>query len=75
MDKNEFLIRLGKRIRFLRKQKNYSLFDLADKTSKDYNSISRVERGEINPSAYFLWEISQGLDVKIDELLKIENIV
>lgn len=70
MNKDEFLNKLGKRIRFLRKKNNYSLFDLSDKTQKDYNSLSRVERGEVNPSAYFLFELAKGLNIEMDEFFK-----
>jgi len=71
MKKNkEYFIKLGKRIRQLRLAKKLTQADLAAKIGKDYQSIQRVERGDINPSIFYLQEIANGLEVDISELFE-----
>lgn len=73
MDKNdEFVKKLGNRIRVLRKQKELSLTEFAHKIGKDYQSVQRLELGKVNPSVGYLREIAQGLDTSVDALLKEE---
>ena len=70
MDKQEFLTELGKRIIKLRQQKGWSQAELARNCDKEKQSIERLENGKINPSAYYLKEIANGLGVELSELLK-----
>jgi putative transcriptional regulator len=43
---------------------------LANSIGKDQQSIQRLEAGKINPSFYYLFEISKGLEIELDELTK-----
>ena len=69
MDKSDFLIKLGKRVIKLREQKGWTQAELARNCDKERQSIERLENGKINPSAYYLYEISEGLGISINELL------
>lgn len=69
MKKEELLKKLGLRIRELRIQKKYSQKELAHIVGKDQQSIQRLEAGNINPSYYYLFEISKGLDVNLSDLV------
>ena len=71
MEKKEFLNKLGKRIVMLREKKDWSQSELSRNCDKDRQSIERLEKGKINPSAYYLKEIADGLGIEISELLKI----
>ncbi len=70
MDKKEFLKKLGKNIIRLRMQKGWSQSELSRNCDKDRQSIERLESGKINPSAFYLKEIADGLGTTPDELLK-----
>lgn len=70
MEKSDFLKRLGKNIIKLREQKGWSQSELSRNCDKDRQSIERLENGKINPSAFYLKEIADGLGVPINELLK-----
>jgi putative transcriptional regulator len=70
MDKETFLIKLGNRIRELRKEKDVTQIQLAHAIGKDQQSIQRLEAGKINPSAYYLHEIATGLNVRLEELFR-----
>ena len=37
--------------------------------NKDQQSLQRVESGNISPSLYYLFELAEGLDVSILELM------
>lgn len=70
LGKKEFLIKLGKRIIKLREKKGWSQSELSRNCYKDRQSIERLENGKINPSAYYLKEVADGLGVAVDELLR-----
>jgi len=69
VDKSEELIKLGNRIRELRKSRGLSQAKLGLLILKDQQSIHKVEAGEFNPSYLYLLEIAKGLEVTINELL------
>jgi len=68
-EKRELLLKLGARVRQLRKAKEFSQEELAFSLGKDQQSIQRLETGNINPSYIYLLDIAKGLDVSISELL------
>jgi len=59
---------LGVRIKNLRKERGMSQLQLAHFVHKDQQSIQRLEAGKINPSIYYLFEISEGLKVPLIQL-------
>jgi putative transcriptional regulator len=73
MQKLEFLRKLGGRVRVLRIEKELTQTQLAHEVNKDQQSIQRLENGKINPSAFYLFEIAQGLEVPVKTLLDIEK--
>ena len=64
------LISLGKRIRYLRKQRGLSQEDLALECEINRNYLSDLERGRRNPSLLILDKIANGLNVTLEELFK-----
>lgn len=68
MTKELFLKKLGKRISLLRKEAGISQTELALRCDKDRQSLNRVEKGKINPSAYYLSEIAAELKVNLKDL-------
>jgi putative transcriptional regulator len=73
MQKLEFLRKLGGRVRVLRIEKELTQTQLEHEVNKDQQSIQRLENGKINPSAFYLFEIAQGLEVPVKTLLDIEK--
>jgi len=53
----------------LRKAQKLSQSDLARLTEKDRQSIHRLEKGQINPSIYYLFEIAAALKTRVKELV------
>jgi transcriptional regulator with XRE-family HTH domain len=70
-NKNTFLKKLGVRIAYLREKNGLSQTELANECEKDRQSINRVEKGNVNPSAYFLFQIAQALKIPVKDLLDI----
>lgn len=68
----DFKIKLGQKIKTLREEKNLTQGKLGDLIEKDYQAISRLERGLVNPSAYLVLQISNALQVKIEDLFSFE---
>lgn len=69
MKKEQLLKKLGNRIRAIRTEKGLSQVELANSIGKDQQSIQRLEAGNINPSFYYLFEISKGLEVELEDLV------
>ena len=71
MKKTVFLKKLGERIAALRREQSLSQSDLARLTEKDRQSIHRLEKGQINPSIYYLFEVATALKIPLRELIDI----
>lgn len=70
MEKKDVILeKLGNRIREARKNKGITQKQLAYSIGKDQQSIQRLEKGNVNPSLYYLLEVAEGLDVAINQLL------
>lgn len=67
--KKIFLKNLGKRIASLREIRGLNQSELASECDKDRQSINRLEKGNVNPSAYYLLQISLALNTSLKELL------
>jgi len=61
--------KLGKNILAIRKDKNWSLDDLAKKSGVSKAMLSQVEQEKTNPTLATLWKIAHGLNVPLEELL------
>lgn len=72
MKEKEFLSKLGQRIRTLRNEKGWTLFDLATLTDIDTSDLSKLELGYINSTIFTLYKISQAFDISVSELVKVE---
>ena len=69
MKKDVFLKKLGNNIARLREEAGISQTELALRCDKDRQSLNRLEKGRINPSAYYLSEIAAELKVPVKILL------
>jgi transcriptional regulator with XRE-family HTH domain len=68
VEKKEVLELLGNRVKEIRLSKGMTQTELANKIGKDHPSINRLEKGKINPSYYFLFELSEGLEIELKDL-------
>jgi transcriptional regulator with XRE-family HTH domain len=55
-------------LRKIRERKKITQFDLASIIDKDRQSIQRVEAGNINPTIFYLYELSEGLQIPLKEI-------
>ena len=68
MEKVEFQIALGKRIRQLREDKNLSQAELAALCNFEKSNMNRMESGKTCPSSFTLYKISIALEVKLSSI-------
>jgi transcriptional regulator with XRE-family HTH domain len=64
---------LKDRLQQLRKEKDISRNELADKIGVHVNIVGRYERGEAKPSLDIVIKLAQTLDVSIDYLVGIKS--
>ncbi len=69
MKEKEFLKKLGQRIRTLRNEKSWTLYDLSVLTDIDTSDLSKLELGYINSTIFTLYKISHALGISVSELL------
>lgn len=62
---SDFVTKLGRRIRELRKQKRYSQEKLAEKSDISSKDIGEIERGETNLSVSVMYEIGGALESSV----------
>ncbi|MCF6461464.1 helix-turn-helix domain-containing protein [Clostridium sp. Cult3] len=63
---------VGERIRKLRKERNFSLREMAEKSGiSSFSYLANIERGIVeDPGIKTIIKIAKGLDVSIDYLVK-----
>jgi len=62
--------KFGKKVRYLRKQKNLSQEKFALKIDMDRTYLASVECGKRNISIENIYKIAQGLEITLEELFK-----
>lgn len=69
-DKNNILMKFGKNISKLRKEKKLSQEELAFKSNLHRTHIGMIERAERNITLLNIEKLSKGLEMSIDELFR-----
>ncbi|MCF8409377.1 MAG: helix-turn-helix transcriptional regulator [Crocinitomicaceae bacterium] len=69
MDKSEFNKRLGLLIRKKRIEKGLTQLELADLMNLDYQYISRIERGLISPTLFWVTKLSEALHIHSSDFI------
>src|SRR4051812_23777145 len=64
---------LGPRIRALREASGLSLRDLAERSGVSAPMLSQVERGETSPTLQVAGRIAHGLDLRLSQLLRLDE--
>jgi len=75
MDEKEFLTKLSKKIRHLRKLRRMSQEELAFKAGIDRSYMGNIERGESSPTIITVFKISRALKVNMPQLLCFDKII
>jgi transcriptional regulator with XRE-family HTH domain len=65
--------RLGARVKETRRRRGLTLEDLAERAGVSRAMISKVERGEKNPTLVVTAKVAEGLGVTLSELLGVEE--
>jgi transcriptional regulator with XRE-family HTH domain len=64
---------LGARVRALREAMSMSLRDLAERSGVSAPMLSQVERGETSPTIQVAGRIAAGLDLRLSQLLRLDE--
>ena len=68
-EKNILQKQFGTHVKKIRVSKGLTQVEVSSKMNKDQQSLQRVESGNVSPSLYYLFQLSEGLQVDIKELL------
>lgn len=69
MEKSAFNRAIGKQIRNTRLKLELTQAELADKLGLDYQYISRLERGQISPTLFWLYDFCSALEIDIEDFI------
>lgn len=69
MEKQRYNILFGEFVRFKRSQKNMSQSDLADLMRNNFQNISRLERGLITPTLFWVRNLAEAFEFKLSDLI------
>src|SRR5438270_8134334 len=64
---------LGARVKALREAMSLSLRDLAERSGVSAPMLSQVERGETSPTLQVAGRIAAGLDLRLSQLLRLDE--
>lgn len=70
---DDFVYNIGRKIAKLRKEHNLSQEELAEKSGKMVNTISKLERGIGDPKILTLKDVAAGLETSLFELIDVEE--
>ena len=73
LDDIERQIHIGPRVRALREAMDLSLRDLAERSGVSAPMLSQVERGETSPTLAVAARIAAGLDLRLSQLLRLDE--
>jgi transcriptional regulator with XRE-family HTH domain len=69
MEKVAFNKLFGLYVRQLRRDRLWTQVQLADKLNSDYQYISSLERGEFAPTVYWVYNLTQALDMQFKDFM------
>jgi transcriptional regulator with XRE-family HTH domain len=67
---DSYLKKVGSTLRRIRKEKGYTMENLANEAEIEYRQLGRIERGEINTSIISLLRICETLDIEMKTLFE-----
>jgi transcriptional regulator with XRE-family HTH domain len=69
MNKSQFNIAFGNYLKSIRLEKGFTQMDLASLIGVNPQNISAIERGEVTPSIYWIYNLSKCLDISFKHFL------
>lgn len=69
LSKEDFITKIGERVRQIRISKGLTLERVAFDAGMDYTQLSRIELGKINTSIYQIYVVSNSLKVPLTDIL------
>ncbi len=72
MKESELIFKLAQKIKGLRESKGLTLRELEALANIENSNIARLESGAVNPRFTTLYKLSQGLGIKLSELVDVE---
>ena len=69
----KILIRLGKQLKIIRKEKGLTQEQLAEKVGIHPTYVGKLEGGKSNLSTLLLFKISRALDVKLSKIFEFDK--
>ncbi len=64
----EFLVRFGDKLRQIRKSKNMTQEELAEKIGVSQVQVARIENGRQNTSVIYVKSVIEALDIQANEI-------
>ena len=69
-ERKNLSVKFGLHLKNLREQRNISAAELSRRTFIEKPNLSRIEKGNINPSLYTLHKLAKGIGITLEEMFK-----
>lgn len=73
MNNQEFLKKIGLKLKVIRSLRGMSQDDVVNKLDIDKSYYSKVERGLTNPTLLYMKNLAEILDVNLEDLINLKN--
>ncbi len=71
MENNEFLKKIGLKLKVIRSLRGMSQDDIVNKLDIDKSYYSKVERGLTNPTLIYMKNLAEILDVNLEDIISV----
>ena len=71
MDNEEFLKKIGLKLKVIRSLRGLSQDDIVNKLDIDKSYYSKVERGLTNPTLLYMKNLAEVLDVDLEDIINV----
>lgn len=68
MEKSEFNKQVGALVKKYRVEKGWSQAELASKMGNNFQNISRLERGEVSPTFFWMHQLAEVFEISLSDL-------
>lgn len=69
MEKGEFDKLFGEFVQYRRESLKWTQNDLAERINSEYQNVSRLERGKVSPSLFWLNTLAKGFETTLGEMM------
>ena len=69
LEKSEFNVKFGRYVAYKRRELGFTQSELAAKVGNNAQNISRLERGEVSPTLFWVTTLASSFELSLSQLI------